>query len=88
MKGAGAALVASNKVNTSVSRDLSGVDRTTDEPPLTLGQAVLIQAAAVELDSSAHIAKAADATVRSQSLGMGARHRLGWRRGGQERRGG
>ncbi len=74
VKGAGAALVASNKVNTAVSRDLSGVDRATDEATLTLGQAVLIQAAAVELDSSAHIAKAADTTVRSQSLGMGARH--------------
>lgn len=74
VEGEGAALVASNKRNTALSRDLAGVDRTADDASLTLGRGVQVQAAAVEFDSSAQIAKAEGVAVRSQSFGMGARH--------------
>lgn len=72
--GNGAAVVVSNKINTSVKRDLSGADRVTDAAKLVVQNGATFKGAVVQLDSSANMALADTLNVHAKALGLGAKH--------------
>lgn len=74
IKGLGAALVASNKVNTSVSRDLKDADLSPDTASLNVGDNVTVTAVAAQFDSSNGMVLGQNLKVQSQALGLGAKH--------------
>ncbi len=74
IKGTGAALVASNKVNTEVSRDLKDADLATDAANLTVGENVTVTASAAQFDSSNGMTLGQNLKAQSQALGLGAKH--------------
>jgi len=72
--GNGAAVVVSNKINTSVKRDLSGSDRVADAAKLVVQNGATFKGSAVQLDSSANMALADTLNVHAKALGLGAKH--------------
>lgn len=74
IKGTGAALVASNKGNTEVSRDLKDADLVTDVAKLTVGENVTVTASAAQFDSSNGMTLGQNLKAQSQALGLGAKH--------------
>lgn len=74
IKGTGAALVASNKVNTEVSRDLKDANLAADAANLTVGENVAVTASATQFDSSNGMTLGQNLKAQSQALGLGAKH--------------